>query len=48
MQNPNKKETQAKNIGNRVRESFSWEKTAEKVVAACRKASPNSKNKVEQ
>lgn len=48
MQNPNKKETQAKNIGNRVRESFSWEKTAEKVVAACRKANPNSKNKVEQ
>lgn len=41
MHDPRKKESQAKNIGSRVRESFSWEKTAEKVIAACHKANPD-------
>ncbi len=37
-QNPERNATLASNIGKRVREEFSWQATAEKIIAACQKA----------
>ncbi len=39
-QNPERNAALARNIGKRVREEFSWQATAKKIIAACQKANP--------